>query len=185
MKKIVYNNRACGLFLISSLFEIKKGKGVITDKGKYPLITATTKNNGIGGKTDSEDYENCFTVVSVGDGGATFWHDYKFSATSNIVILIPKNKIDNNYQAMYMAAIISSYLKPRYSYGRTANVARLKKQEIPLPITENEKIDFDYMESIIRPLMQEKINKIKNSLNCNFINNENNININKCEKNSI
>jgi hypothetical protein len=183
MKKIIYNNHICGLFLLTDLFEIKKGKGVITNEGKYPLITATTLNNGHGGKTNSFDYENCFTVVSVGDGGATFWHDYKFSATSNVAILIPKNKIENTYHAMYMAAIISSYLKPRYSYGRTANIARLEKQYIPLPIKDDGSIDFDYMESEAKPLMQEKINKIKQNLQCEFIyNKDNKFNINNGKK---
>jgi hypothetical protein len=160
MKKIIYNNKVCGLFLLTDLFEISSGKGTLSKEGKYPQITSTTSNNGHGGLTNKVDAENAFTITYNGFPGYCFWHNYKFGANSDCIIAKQKINIPNNYCAIYIAAIITSYLKPRYSYGRKASQSRLKNQYIPLPIKDNGTIDFEYMELTVKPLIQNKINNL-------------------------
>jgi hypothetical protein len=144
------------------LFDLKNGTGNISEKGKYPQITATEFNNGHGGFTDNLAGENLFTIAKDGKPGVTRWHNYKFGVNCHVVIAKPKIKIISDYCAMYIAAIMSSYLVPRYCYGRAAGLARLKKQYIPLPITESGDIDFEYMHETIKPIVQQKINNLIN-----------------------
>jgi hypothetical protein len=80
----------------------------------------------------------------------------------NVVIAKSKIEIPNNYCAIYISAIITGYLKPRFSYGRKAGMNRLKKQYIPLPIKDDGSIDFEYMESVVKPLIKNKITNLIN-----------------------
>jgi hypothetical protein len=161
-KKIIYNNHICGLFLLSNLFDLKNGTGNISEKGKYPQITGATINNGVSGLTDKLVGENCFTISKDGTyAGTCFWHNYKFGINCHAIVAKQKFK-SNNFIGLYISAIVSSYLKPRYSYGRAASLNRLKNQYIPLPITESGDIDFEYMQNIAKQQMQEVINNLVN-----------------------
>jgi hypothetical protein len=166
VKKIIYNNRICGLFLLMDLFELKSGKGKISTIGKYPQITSTTINNGQGGFSDNKIEENAFTISYNGAPGYCFYHWYEFDANSDCIVAKQKFNIPNDYCAIYIAAIITSYLKPRFSYGRKASQSRLKKQYIPLPITKDGDIDFEYMESVTKPMVNQKMYNIINEFKC-------------------
>jgi hypothetical protein len=166
VKKIIYNNRICGLFLLTDLFSIKNGTGNISEEGEYPQITATEFNNGHGGFIDKYEDEDAFTIAKDGKPGVTRYHCYKFGVNCHVVIAKPKIKIPNDYCTMYISAIMSSYLIPRYSYGRAAGLSRLKKQYIPLPITKDGDIDFEYMESVTKPMVNQKMYNIINEFKC-------------------
>jgi Type I restriction modification DNA specificity domain len=148
------------MFRLSDLFDFKKGKvSVITKSGKYPIISASTKNNGKAGLSDNWTNENCITIANDGAPGAAFWHPYKFSANAAACTGTLKFKTPDDTTMTILCAYISTYLMPRYSYSYKAGIERLNKQLIPLPIKDNS-IDFKGMHDSYKAIIKENINKV-------------------------
>jgi hypothetical protein len=173
IKKMVINNKIYGLYNLTSLFDLAKGKAKKNEDGNYPLITASGRNNGVANKTNTHTYKNCFTISGNGvHTGACFWHPYKFDVNADSTAALPKFKIGDDITMKGLATYISAYLKyKRFNYGRKSGLARLKKQAIALPII-NDDIDWQfihdsYLEEIINVLNEEKerINKKIENIN--------------------
>ncbi|EDU56754.1 restriction endonuclease subunit S [Ureaplasma urealyticum] len=83
---------------LSSVFEIittgkQKNTFNINLEGLYPLISASTANNGIMGYVDNYLYDGQnITISRVGNAGTTFYHEGKISLTDNCFILSKINK---------------------------------------------------------------------------------------------
>ncbi|QDI64629.1 restriction endonuclease subunit S [Ureaplasma urealyticum] len=83
---------------LSSVFEIittgkQKNTFNINLEGLYPLISASTANNGIMGYVDNYLYDGQnITISRVGNAGTTFYHEGKISLTDNCFILSRINK---------------------------------------------------------------------------------------------
>jgi hypothetical protein len=166
IKKMVINNRIYGLFNLTSFFKIIKGIAKKNEEGDFPLITAASKNNGIGGQTSTYTYNNCFTISGNGACGDCFWHPYKFDVNADSSAAIPKFKVGDDITMKGLATYISAYLKyKRFFYARKSGLSRLEKQIIALPVI-NDDIDWQfihdsYLEETINVLEEEKerINK--------------------------
>jgi hypothetical protein len=178
VEKIIVNDRIYGIFNLSDLFAFTKGKASNSDDGNFPLVSASKFNNGISGKTNSNLYENCFTIASSGTHtGSTFWHNYKFDATTNVNIAFPKFKIADNNTMNGLAHYISSYLRyKRFNYGRVASICRMEDQVIALPIIKD-KIDWKFIhdsyKEVVSEIYKKQIDQIQtkiDNLNTEFIN---------------
>jgi hypothetical protein len=178
VEKVIVNDKIYGIFNLYDLFTFIKGKENKSDEGDYPLVSASKFNNGISGKTNSSTYENCFTIASSGTHtGSTFWHNYKFDATTNVNISIPKFKISDNNTMNGLAHYISSYLRyKRFDYGRVASIFRMEKQTINLPIIKD-KIDWKFIhdsyKEVVSEIYKKQINNLQikiDNLNTEFIN---------------
>ena len=81
---------------IKELFDIKKGKSIYTNKyfhenkGKYPVYSSQTYNNGEIAKINSYDYdEKCLTWTTDGIyAGTIFLRNNKFSMTTHCGALL-------------------------------------------------------------------------------------------------
>ncbi|AGR41204.1 N-6 DNA methylase [Spiroplasma taiwanense] len=146
-------------FLISDIFEIE-GKGLdkplynFDDENKIACINAKKNNNGIGGYCYNPKKifkPKRFTVVSQGDGGAgmTYFQDDYFCATTSVFVLKPKFEVNVNV-GIFIAKICSLKWKRIYSHGKTITREVLLKQSIPLPVSDENKIDFETIENIMK-----------------------------------
>lgn len=139
-------------FYIEQLFEIKKGNKTIKkcQSGIYPLISASGLDNGITGYISEYTFEgNCLSVASNGSVGKTFYQPTKFSATTDVAVLIPKFKF-NHFIGMFFCQIIEQIGTTKYSYGYKFNMARIKKEVIDIPIDQNGDIDFHEIENKLK-----------------------------------
>ncbi|MDD4855050.1 MAG: restriction endonuclease subunit S [Sulfuricurvum sp.] len=140
-------------FTYEEVFKIKRGtEGKRTEKeGNIPFISATEKNNGILAFIDSEKTEsgNKITVSNDGSIGETFFQENEFLASSAITILI--NPQLNKYSSMFINTLIRKE-KYRYSYGRKWGLEKMKKSVIKLPIDDQGKPDWKFMEDYIKTL---------------------------------
>lgn len=117
--------------------------------GPYPYITAQATNNG------AHKFYNFYTekgnvlTVERAIQGYCSYQSKNFSASSDVVKLIPKFKM-NKYVALFLVTILNleNY---RYNYGRKASQSRIKTTSIKLPERDG-KPDYEFMEMFIQSL---------------------------------
>lgn len=147
-------------FFIEEIAEITSGRDIYATeriKGNVPYITATANNNGIGyfvGNNNKSLDSNCLSVNRNGSVGYSFYHPYKalFSNDCRRLKLIKPSK--------YIGLFISNQItmqKEKYGYGYKMGTARLLKQKILLPITNDGKPDYDFMENYMKSLEYKKL----------------------------
>src|SRR5690606_32878112 len=130
---------------------IEKGKAKYTKsymnkhKGKYPVYSSQTSNEGVIANIDSYDYDcKCLTWTTDGTYvGTVFLRNNKFSMTTHCGGLFLKDIYKDKISLEYMQAILNNIL-PLYKEGEGSNkrlgVNRIGKIKINIPA--DEKGDF-------------------------------------------
>ena len=142
------------------LFDFMTGGCILikdSAEGKTPLVSATVLNNSIVKYIDRKPtYSgNKVTIIKNGNGtGEAFYQPIPFCITTDVIVLKPKFSI-NVYSAMFLITLIKKE-KYRYSYGRKWTVNRMKKSILKLPVDNNEKPDWCFMEEFIKSLRWSK-----------------------------
>ena len=139
-------------FVVGDIFNIVRGKTLTKTnivEGELPFVTASSLNNGISSYIGNEMkvWNNAITVCSNGEPGVSFYHNYDFTASGDVCVLTNKNL--NDKVGVFLCACLEK-LKPNYSYGKKLGIARLKKEIIHLPITDEGEINFKFMEEFMQ-----------------------------------
>ena len=156
-------NKKFSLFKIDDYFDVFSG-GDKPNKDDYDedngeLVNSVENqvvNNGIKEQIyfDKKDkiFQNFISVVSIGAGGTSFYQPEKCSCFTRVKALLPKDNVKfNPFVALYLCVIIDLE-KFRYGYGRVVSKDRLAETKLYLPIDNNNKPDWDYMEQYIKSL---------------------------------
>lgn len=151
--KIIFSNWKS--FLLSELFDIKKGKRLTKanmKKGSTPFIGSIDNNNGVStyvGQIASHS-GNTITVNYNGSVGEAFYQPVPFLASDDVNVLYPKFEL-SPASAMFIITIIRQE-KYRFNYGRKWHLERMEQSEIRLPITKDNLPDWEFMETYINTL---------------------------------
>lgn len=144
----------------SDLFEVTGSKTTSkialkkSGKGNFPYVTTQATNNGIEGFYNVyTENGNVLTIDSAVIGFCSY-QLLNFSASDHVEKLIPKFNL-NVYTALFITTIINLE-QFRYNYGRKFNQERIKKTKILLPVDENNKPDWEFMEDYIKSLKYSK-----------------------------
>ncbi|MBD2786280.1 restriction endonuclease subunit S [Xenorhabdus sp. DI] len=146
-------------FFIEDIAEIVSGKDIYDAErvsGSTPYISSTAKNNGVGhfvGNKNNTLEDNCLSVNRNGSVGYSFYHPYKGLFSNDCRKLRPKFK--SEYVGLFLSNQISCQ-REKYNYGYKMGTGRLKRQKIMLPIDENGKPDYPFMEEYTNALMEKK-----------------------------
>ena len=126
------------LFRIGDLIELvnvkKRFKVDESEKGIYPLITRTSKDNGI--TKFINDYSidfNCFTIAPSGSVGYCFYHEYFISVDGIIKVFKLK---DININPHLIAMMITHNLTNKYSYTNGLTIDKILNEIVNIPIFE-------------------------------------------------
>lgn len=84
-----------------------------------------------------------------------FYRNYSYSADDNILVLYDINPICSKSK-IFIVSQINKSLKSIYSYGKQYRMNGFDKTKIQLPM-KNNKIDFEFMESFIAEIEQQRI----------------------------
>jgi len=154
---------------ISDIFETPIDTGFYhvsgsLDDGDIPLISCSSINDGVETYVDVEDqifvkkrnkdvaikttYDKSITIASDGMPLSTFYHYYKFCAKDNVLVCFPKEEYKFT-TIMYLISELNR-LKWRFSYGRKAYKNKIDKIKIFIPMDENDNIDEDYIEQVVK-----------------------------------
>ena len=147
---------------MTEIAEILSGQDIYDAEriaGKIPYLTSTSSNNGIGyfvGNKNKTLEKNCISVNRNGAVGYAFFHGYDALFGNDTRKLRLKNA--NKYVALFITLQITKQ-KDKYAYGYKMGTGRLKKQKIKLPVNEQGKPDYDYMEKFMRAKENELLKK--------------------------
>ena len=149
---------------------IRKGSNDYTNsyvqkhKGRYPLYSSQTTNNGIIGCIDSYDYnKKCITWTTDGiHAGTVFLRDEKFSMTTHCGALIPNDfkNISLEYILNYLKENLKSYAVGEQNKRITVDI--IKTVMVKIPINNNGKYDINKQKAISE--QYEKIENIKEAI---------------------
>ena len=157
------------------MFELQKvtnmlSKEELSDDFEFPAYSSDSSNNGIIGFTNNPEFicdDITPVYITFGDHTRTVNIAKKsFSVLDNVKVLKPFTSNEK-----YLLFIISSWKKqiPNLGYARHWKVARNCKIQLPLkeksldfsnPCDNIKNIDFDFMESFIRELEEERIREL-------------------------
>lgn len=141
--------------------------------GNIAYVSSTKFNNGVDNYITPPEYmkiyNNCITIANSGSVGSTFYHDYDFVASDHVTVLWLKDRQLSKKIAMYLVTLLEK-LGDNYFFNREMSDKRISKDYIKLPITEEGKVDWTYieefMDSIIPMVKWEKNqNKRQNQKN--------------------
>ncbi|MGO3650970.1 restriction endonuclease subunit S [Vagococcus sp.] len=134
-------------------------------KGKSPFIGSSSTNNGV---TDFVNYEGRENKVSSGviginrngSVGYAFYHPYSayFSGDTRFVE-VTGYKGNRHVNQFIVTCILKQ--KNKYAYGYKMGTKRIERQKILLPITDDEKIDYEFMEQYMKRQENKIINQMK------------------------
>lgn len=128
--------------LLGDIFDVSRGKRLTKEdriRGKLPFVTAGENNNGIADFVGNEVkiFEDKLTIDMFGN---CFYHSYEFGCDDNILVLLPKIQINENF-LLFVATLINRD-RFRYRFGRQYRQKDFKKQIIKLPFDCNGSIDM-------------------------------------------
>lgn len=153
----VLSDQAWGLFMISQLFELKKGKRLTKAQlrmrpGPIPFIGAIDSNNGVAASVDAAIHDGGTITVNYNGAGVAdaFYQPVPFWASDDVNVLYPKFEM-SPAAALFIATVIGKE-KYRFSYGRKWHLERMRESAIHLPMNDAGEPDFVYMEAFIEAL---------------------------------
>ena len=125
-------------FRISELLEVvnvkKRFKVEDSIDGNYPLVTRSSKNNGI--SKFINDYSvnfNSFTIAPSGSTGYCFYHDYWIAVDGSLKVFKLK---EINIEPKLIALLITDKLTSKYSYVNGLTNDKILNEIINVPIFE-------------------------------------------------
>lgn len=155
-KKRSLNDATWSWFFYKDIFNIVKGKRLTKADmldGDTRFIGAINSNNGVSAYIDSKPIfdSNTITVNYDGNGVAeAYFQPKEYWALDSVNVLIPKFE-NNPYIGMFLCSLIKKE-KYRFNYGRKWHKARMELSKIKLPVDDNGRPDWQFMEDYIKSL---------------------------------
>ncbi|MCI8496385.1 MAG: restriction endonuclease subunit S [Lachnospiraceae bacterium] len=154
-----------GEFKLTDVFTVKNTSNILAceiveGSGTVPYLCASSENNAVSTYIDYDEKYiekgNCIFI-----GGKTFVVTYQendfYSNDSHNLALYLKEGIKSKATLLCMASCIYKSLCQKYSWGNSISKAKIQDDIITLPITTNGLINFEFMESFIAELEEERV----------------------------
>lgn len=125
--------------------------------GKTPYVSSTANNNGVDGfihvPFGSRTFKDCISLANSGSVGVAFYEPFSYVASDHVTHL--KKDGLSPYQYLFLIGPLIKQ-KNNFDFNREIKDERLEKMNIMLPVKEDGKPDFDYMERYGRAIMLAK-----------------------------
>lgn len=154
-------------FYINEIFSISAGKRLTKadmDNGKIPFIGATDSNNGITNWIATPNSSFDKNVLGVNYNGSVvenFYHPYGCIFSDDVKRLHLREHADNKYILLFFKTVILQQ-KVKYTYGYKFNGQRMERQKILLPVNEEGRPDYEFMEQYGKQIMLQKYQQYLN-----------------------
>jgi len=150
-------------FRIGELFEVSRPNARNKDDydlGDIPFVASGAMNNGVMKCCKTREGErldagNCITVSPV--DGSSFYQpmDFLGRGGAGSLILMLRNDGLNLLRGEFMARMIQQTCS-KYSYGHMGNKDSIKRECVMLPVDDDGKPDYAYMEQYAKNMMLKK-----------------------------
>lgn len=162
-------------FKIEELFKSSNGnfdiqQCHINNRGNF-VVSSGLQNCGIIGKSDVDAKIFEKNTITIDMFGNVFFRDfeYKMVTHARVFSLTYTKKILNIKEGLYLSTLLF-FLSEIFSYSKMASWEKIKGYSISLPVTENNEIDYKYMENYISELEEERISELTAYLNVSGLN---------------
>lgn len=155
------------VFYINEIFSISAGKRLTKadmDSGQIPFIGATDSNNGITNWIATPNSSFDKNVLGVNYNGSVvenFYHPYGCIFSDDVKRLHLREHADNKYILLFFKTVILQQ-KVKYTYGYKFNGQRMERQKILLPVNEEDRPDYEFMEQYGKQIMLQKYQQYLN-----------------------
>lgn len=161
-------------FKMPEIFEvIKRGKRLKNSDhvlGDIPYVSSTANNNGVDNYIEkipgTRMFGNCISLANSGSVGTAFYEPFNFVASDHVTAL--KKEGMSKYVYLFLVSTIEKQ-GYNFNFNREINDTRIKNMQIMLPIDDNAKPDYVYMEQYIKNTMLRKYKQYLTFLETNNI----------------
>lgn len=164
------NDRGWGVFIFENFFQINSTSSgidrnkLINKEGQYPYLTRTEKNNGYDSfvckQVDTYSVDNG-NVITIGlDTQTIFYQPHAFYTGQNIQVLRCQKL--NKKIAHFLIPLIKRQMEKFSWGGNGATLTRLRRSKILLPVDSQGEPDYEFMESYMRQIEMQLLEKYKN-----------------------
>ena len=135
--------------------------------GNIPLVTAGEQNEGIAEYISNSENQTLSNMLTVDMFGNCFYRDYPYKSDDNILSFGLDGK--STEEMLYVASIINSICRKKYSYSKQYRKGSYLETAIPLPVIANpdesheytvDDIDWQYMRDCITELERDRITEL-------------------------
>lgn len=156
--------RKNGVFAVKNSHNILQ-RSVVVGSGNIPYVTAGEGNNSVYAYI-SYDRNQIEEGNAIMIGGKTMVVTYQaddfFSNDShNLVLYVKDKRLRKELIQLFMVASLNKSLKPIYSWGDSISKTKIVKDKINLPVTSSGSIDYKFMETYIRAIEKQTIQRVK------------------------
>lgn len=149
----------CDIFSLKSTSSGIDGNKLSNEQGDIPYLTRTDLNNGyksfVGHQADKYKRDSGNSITIGLDTQTAFYQPHSFYTGQNVQVL--KNNKLNKYNAKFFIPLLHNAMVSLNWGGNGATLGRLKRKRIVVPITDDGKPDYDFMEQYIK----EREDKLK------------------------
>lgn len=156
------NEKKWASFTVEEIGDVLGGKDIFAHQrieGEIPYVGSSANNNGVIDFISNENNTLSSHLLSVnrnGSVGYVFYHPYTALFSGDTRRLRLKEHSDNVYVNLFVSTCLEMQ-KDKFRFGYKLGAARLKRQQIMLPVDENENIDWEF----IILFMKQKYRDIK------------------------
>lgn len=158
--------KVVNVFNVANTHNILKSD-VVFGSGTVPYVTASESDNSVASYISfNDDLKESGNTIMI--GGKTLVITYQprefFSNDShNLTLTIKEEKGRSESAQLFMVAALYKSLKPIYSWGNSISKAKIQKDYVELPVTNDGSIDYGFMETYINALKKQCVAKLKAS----------------------
>lgn len=148
-------------FPLDEIFTVLAGKRLETRNkipGTRPFIGATDNGNGVTGFVGNDNTSKDGNVLGVNYNGApciAFYHPYECVFSDDVKRLHLREHEDNKFVLLFFVPVFAQQ-RSKYSYGYKFKEQRMLRQKLVLPVNEQGKPDYEYMEQYAKNMMLKK-----------------------------
>lgn len=150
-----------GHFLIPDVFSnIQRGKRLKNADhvlGIIPYVSSTANNNGVDDYVEAtagtRSFSDCISLANSGSVGTAFYEPFEFVASDHVTSL--KHEGMSKFVYLFLTTTIERQ-GSNFNFNREINDARIKKMQVMLPFSDDDKPDYKYMEQYAKNMMLRK-----------------------------
>ncbi len=154
-----------GEFKYKEVFNrIEQGRRLKKDDqidGTIPFVMSGTTNSGVVNFISNPVASFPKNAITIDIFGNTFYRDYAFGAGDDTGVYWNDVIAYSSNAMLFFAVAMQKSMIGKFSYGKKLRSSQSENFTMRLPVTDDGKIDFDFMESFVAELEAERVAELE------------------------
>lgn len=128
------------------------------------VVSSGVQNNGVVGKSSVSARIIPSNTITIDMFGNVFFRDFEYKMVTHArVFSLEADFLEHKGVGLYVSTLLT-YLSHKFSYSNMASWNKVKNLFVKLPVDIENKIDYNFMDSYMRELEQERIRELEQYL---------------------